>query len=356
MDFSRPPVAHHLESTTLTLLALMNCGYYEEAQAWTDWLLRVAAGSPSQMQIMHGLAGERRLTEWEVPWLPGYEGARPVRIGNAAATQLQLDVFGEVMDALYHARRGGLDGCEAGWNLQRALIAHLETIWHLPDEGIWEVRGGRQHFTYSKVMAWVAFDRAIKSCEEFGSDGPLEHWRSIRSMIREEVCREAFNAEIGAFAQSYGSVQLDASVLLLPLVGFLPPSDQRVRTTVGAIERHLTEDGFVRRYDPRRAEDGVPGDEGAFLACSFWLVDNLVLLGRRRAARRLFKQLLALRNDLGLLSEEYDPREKRLVGNFPQAFSHITLINSATNLAHAAKPLRQRSGHKPLDEEQPTAS
>jgi GH15 family glucan-1,4-alpha-glucosidase len=337
-----------LRDATLTLLAMMNSGYYEEAQAWTDWLLRAAAGSPSQMQIMYGLAGERRLNEWEASWLPGYEGAKPVRLGNAAAEQLQLDVFGEVMDALYHGRRSCLDGCTAGWDLQRALIDHLEAIWHLPDEGIWEVRGGRQQFTYSKVMAWVAFDRAIKSCEEFGIDGPVDRWRSIRSMIHEEVCREAFNPEIGAFAQSYGSVQLDASVLLLPLVGFLPPSDQRVRSTVDAIERHLTKDGLVRRYDPRLAQDGLPGGEGAFLACSFWLVDNLVLLGRRRAARRLFKQLLALRNDLGLLSEEYDAREKRLVGNFPQAFSHITLITSATNLAHSAKPLRQRSGHKPL--------
>jgi len=345
-----------LRDATLTLLALMNGGYYEEAQAWFGWLVRAAAGSPSQMQIMYGLAGEGRLTEWEVAWLPGYEGARPVRIGNAAAAQLQLDVFGEVMDALYHARRGGLAGCAASWDLQRALIAHLETIWQLPDESIWEVRGGRRQFTYSKVMAWVAFDRAIKSCEEFGSDGPLERWRSIRSQIHEEVCREAFNAEIGAFAQSYGSAHLDASVLLLPLVGFLPPSDRRVRSTVNAIERHLTEDGFVRRYDPQRAEDGLPGNEGAFLACSFWLVDNLILLGRRRAARRLFKQLLALRNDLGLLSEEYDPREKRLVGNFPQAFSHIALITSATNLAHAAKPLRQRSGHKPLEDEHAIAS
>jgi GH15 family glucan-1,4-alpha-glucosidase len=345
-----------LRDATLTLLALMNAGYHEEAKAWTEWLLRAAAGSPSQMQIMYGLAGEGRLTEWEVTSLPGYEGARPVRIGNAAAEQLQLDVFGEVMDALYHARRAGLDGGAAGWDLQRALIAHLEEIWRAPDEGIWEVRGGRQHFTYSKVMAWVAFDRAIKTCEEFGSDGPLERWRSIRSTIHEEVCREAFNPAIGAFAQSYGSAQLDASVLLLPLVGFLPPTDRRVHGTVNAIERHLTEDGFVCRYDPRRAKDGLPGDEGAFLACSFWLVDNLVLLGRRRAARRLFKQLLALRNDLGLLSEEYDARERRLVGNFPQAFSHITLITSATNLAHSAKPLRQRSGHQPLADEHPAVS
>jgi GH15 family glucan-1,4-alpha-glucosidase len=263
----------------------MNCGYYDEAKAWVDWLLRAAAGSPSQTQIMYGLGGERRLTEWEVSWLPGYEGARPVRVGNAAAEQVQLDVFGEVMDALYHARSGGLDGGAASWDLQRALIDHLEMIWHLPDDGIWEVRGGSRHFTYSKLMAWVAFDRAIKSCEQFGLEGPIDRWRTIRSTIHDEVCREAFNPEIGAFAQSYGSVQLDASVLLLPLVGFLPPTDQRVQSTVEAIERRLTVDGFVRRYDPQDAADGLPGDEGAFLACSFWLVDNLVLLGRRRSAR-----------------------------------------------------------------------
>jgi GH15 family glucan-1,4-alpha-glucosidase len=257
------------------------------------------------------------------------------------------------MDVLHQGRQGRLADDDAGWQLQLALMAHLERVWHQPDRGMWEVRAKAQHFTYSKVMAWVAFDRAIKSCEEFGNDGPVDRWRSIRSMIHEEVCREAFNPEIGAFAQSYGSVQLDASVLLLPLVGFLPPSDPRVRSTVDAIERHLTEDRLVRRYDPQRAEDGLPGREGAFLACSFWLVDNLVLLGRRRAARRLFKHLLTLRNDLGLLSEEYDTREKRLIGNFPQAFSHITLITSATNLAHSAKPLRQRSGHKPLEDEHP---
>jgi GH15 family glucan-1,4-alpha-glucosidase len=340
-----------LRDTTLTLLALMNCGYYEEARDWTEWLLRAAAGSPAQLQIMYGIAGERRLTEWEVPWLPGYEGAKPVRIGNAAAQQLQLDIFGEVMDALYHARRSGLAGSAAGWDLQRALIDHLETIWHQPDEGIWEVRGGPQHFTYSKAMAWVAFDRAIKNCEEFGLEGPIDRWRAIRSTIHDEVCREAFNPEIKAFAQAYGSTQLDASVLLLPLVGFLPPTDPRVRSTVDAIEHHLTTDGFVRRYDTRGAVDGLPGSEGAFLACSFWLVDNLVLLGRRRAARRVFKQLLGLVNDVGLLSEEYDSRAKRLVGNFPQAFSHITLVNTAINLAHAAKPLRQRSGHKPLEDD-----
>jgi GH15 family glucan-1,4-alpha-glucosidase len=341
-----------LRDATLTLLALMNGGYYEDAQAWTEWLLRATAGSPPQMQIMYGLAGERRLTEWEVPWLPGYEGAKPVRIGNAAAAQLQLDVFGEVMDALYHARVGGLVGSEAGWALQLALVGHLETIWQLPDEGIWEVRGGRQPFTYSKVMAWVAFDRAIKCCEQFGLDGPVDRWRALRAKIHEEVCRNAFNPKIGAFVQSYGSSLLDASVLLLPLVGFLSPTDPRVRSTVAAIERRLTEDGFVLRYDPQARRDGLPEGEGAFLACSFWLADNLILLGRRRAARLLFERLLALRNEVGLLSEEYDPRAKRLVGNFPQAFSHIALIATACNLAHRLKPAKQRSGHRTLDDDQ----
>jgi GH15 family glucan-1,4-alpha-glucosidase len=341
-----------LRDATLTLLALMNGGYYEDAQAWTEWLLRATAGSPPQMQIMYGLAGERRLTEWEVPWLPGYEGAKPVRIGNAAAEQLQLDVFGEVMDALYHARVGGLVGSEAGWALQLALIGHLETIWQLPDEGIWEVRGGRQPFTYSKVMAWVAFDRAIKCCEQFGLDGPVDRWRALRAKIHEEVCRNAFNSKVGAFVQSYGSSLLDASVLLLPLVGFLSPTDPRVRSTVAAIERRLTEDGFVLRYDPQARRDGLPEGEGAFLACSFWLADNLILLGRRRAARLLFERLLALRNEVGLLSEEYDPRAKRLVGNFPQAFSHIALIATACNLAHRLKPAKQRSGHRTLDDDQ----
>jgi len=327
-----------LRDATLTLLALMNGGYYEDAQAWTEWLLRATAGSPPQMQIMYGLAGERRLTEWEVPWLPGYEGAKPVRIGNAAAEQLQLDVFGEVMDALYHARVGGLVGSEAGWALQLALIGHLETIWQLPDEGIWEVRGGRQPFTYSKVMAWVAFDRAIKCCEQFGLDGPVDRWRALRAKIHEEVCRNAFNSKVGAFVQSYGSSLLDASVLLLPLVGFLSPTDPRVRSTVTAIERRLTEDGFVLRYDPQARRDGLPEGEGAFLACSFWLADNLILLGRPRAARLLFERLLALRNEVGLLSEEYDPRAKRLVGNFPQAFSHVGLINTARALSGGVVP------------------
>jgi GH15 family glucan-1,4-alpha-glucosidase len=331
-----------LRDATLTLLALMNGGYYEEAAAWREWLLRAVAGSPSQLQIMYGNGGERRLTECELPWLPGYEGAAPVRIGNAASDQLQLDVYGEVMDALHQAR-SGLDGIEPGWALQQALLDHLEGIWSKPDEGIWEVRGGRRHFTYSKVMAWVAFDRAVKSVERFGLDGPLDRWRALCRQIHEDVCRQAFNPEIGAFVQSYGSRELDASVLMLPLVGFLPASDPRIRGTIDAIQRELMVDGFVLRYNTATSNDGLAPGEGAFLACSFWLADNLVLLGRREEARQLFERLLALRNDVGLLSEEYDPRAKRLVGNFPQAFSHISLINTAYNLASAEKPAEQRA-------------
>ncbi|HJU20044.1 MAG TPA: glycoside hydrolase family 15 protein [Stellaceae bacterium] len=335
-----------LRDATFTLLAMMNGGYYDEAKAWREWLLRAVAGDPAQVQIMYGLAGEHRLTEWEVPWLAGYEGAKPVRIGNAASGQIQLDIYGEVMDALYHGRAGKLAANEAGWELQQKLLRHLETIYDKPDEGIWEVRGGPRQFTYSKVMAWVAFDRAIKTVEEFGLEGPVDHWRALRRRIHEEVCREAFNAEIGAFAQSYGSKELDASVLLMPLVGFLPPGDPRMRSTVAVIERHLLIDGLVRRYDPGAGADGLPGNEGVFLACSFWLADNLVLLGRHDEARRLFERLLALRNDVGLLSEEYDPNARRLVGNFPQAFSHIALVNTAHNLSREDKPAEQRSGHR----------
>lgn len=264
---------------------------------------------------MYGVAGEHRLTEWEVPWLKGYEGAKPVRIGNAASEQTQLDIYGEVMDALHHGRTGKLSANESGWELQRELLSHLETIWMKPDAGIWEVRGGARQFTYSKVMAWVAFDRAIKGVEQFGLSGPLERWRVIAGQIHEEVCENAFNSDLGSFVQSYGAKELDASVLLIPLVGFLPASDPRVRSTVEAIERHLLSDGFVRRYDPSASKDGLPGSEGVFLACSFWLADNLMLIGRSDDARRLFAKLLQLRNDVGLLSEEYDPTAKRLVGN-----------------------------------------
>jgi GH15 family glucan-1,4-alpha-glucosidase len=329
---------------------MMHGGYYEEAQAWRAWLLRAVAGNPSQVQIMYGIAGERRLTEWEVPWLPGYEGSKPVRIGNAASEQRQLDMYGEVMDALHQGRRGKLAASEAGWALQRELLDHLESIWDQPDRGMWEVRGDPQPFTYSKAMAWVALDRAIKSAEQFGLEGPLDRWKALRRQIHEEVCRNGFNTEIGAFVQSYGSKNLDASVLLLPLVGFLPPSDPRVRSTVEAIEHHLIQDGLVMRYDTRASSDGLPAGEGAFLACSFWLADNLVLLNRREDARRLFERLLSLRNDVGLLSEEYDSQARRLVGNFPQAFSHITLVNTAYNLTRDSGPAKQRASSDQVDD------
>jgi GH15 family glucan-1,4-alpha-glucosidase len=340
-----------LRDTTFTLQALMNSGYYEEAKAWRDWLLRALAGAPEQVQIMYGITGERRLTEWEVPWLSGYEGARPVRIGNAAASQLQLDIYGELMDAVHQARSTKALATEAGWDLQLALMSNLEQIWHEPDEGIWETRAGRQKFTFSKVMAWVAFDRSIKSAERFGFEGPVERWQKLRAQIHEEVCENAFNPRLGAFVDRYSGTALDASTLLIALVGFLPASDPRVRGTVEAIERDLTVDGLVMRYDTRSGQDGLPEGEGAFLACSFWLVDNLVLLGRRRKAKRLYERLLSLRNDVGLLSEEYDPRAKRLVGNFPQAFSHIAIINTAHNLVRKAKPAEQRCERKALKEE-----
>jgi GH15 family glucan-1,4-alpha-glucosidase len=332
-----------LRDATLTLLALMDAGFNDEAQSWRDWLIRAVAGSPEQVQIMYGIAGERRLTEWEVPWLPGYEGSAPVRIGNAACSQRQLDVFGEVMDALHQARRHGLAASESGWAMQQAFLSHLEHIWTEPDEGIWEVRGEPKHFTYSKVMAWVAFDRAVKSAEDFELDGPRERWRQLAAEIHADVCRRGFDAELGSFVQSYGSKQFDASLLLLPEVGFLPPDDPRVRGTLRAIEQRLLIDGFVMRYDSEKAHDGLPPGEGAFLACSFWLVDAYVLQNRWADARRLFDRLLALRNDVGLLSEEYDPRTGRLVGNFPQAFTHVALVNSALNLAHGERPVEQRS-------------
>jgi GH15 family glucan-1,4-alpha-glucosidase len=308
-----------LRDATLTLLALMNAGYLDEAQAWREWLLRAAAGKPNQLQIMYGIKGERRLTEWEVAWLPGYDKSSPVRVGNAAHTQLQLDVYGELMDALHHARQGGLASSESGWTLQQGVLEHLEEVWPKMDCGIWEVRGGARHFTFSKIMAWVAFDRAVKSAEAFNLDGPLDRWREQRRKIHEDVCRRGFDPELGSFVRSYGSKELDASLLLLPTVGFLPPGDPRVRGTVEAIERELLSDGLVMRYDTAESGDGLSSDEGVFLACSFWLVDTYVLLGRMADAHRLFERLLALCNDVGLLSEEYDPRTGRLLGNFPQA-------------------------------------
>jgi len=332
-----------LRDATLVLLGAMNAGYYEEAQAWRDWLLRAVAGSPDQLQIMYGIAGERRLTEWIAPWLPGYENSAPVRIGNAAHSQLQLDVFGEIMDVHYQARRSGLSTNESGWAVQLAFLEHLKKIWQEPDEGIWEVRGAPRHFTHSKVMAWVAYDRSIKSAETFGLEGPLDEWRKLRDEIYAEVCAKAFDNELGTFVQSYGSKQLDASLLLMPCVGFLPVSDPRVVGTITAIERRLLRDGFVMRYETEQTDDGLPPGEGAFLACSFWLVDVYVLQGRVADAERMFRRLIALRNDVGLLSEEYDLRLKRLVGNFPQAFSHMALVNTAYNLTRAEKPVEQRA-------------
>jgi GH15 family glucan-1,4-alpha-glucosidase len=334
-----------LRDATFTLLALMDAGYIEEAERWRDWLVRSLAGAPAQAQIMYGLAGERRLTEWIAGWLPGYEDSRPVRIGNAAADQHQLDVYGEVADALHHARLAGLATASAAWAVQTELTDHVAQIWRKEDEGIWEVRGAARHFTHSKVMAWVALDRAIKSAEKFGLDAPLDRWRATRAAIHADVCAQGFNARRGSFVQSYGSELLDASLLMIPLVGFLSAEDPRVRGTVEAIGRDLLVDGLVLRYRTREADDGLPPGEGAFLACSFWYVDNLAMMGRREEARELFEHLLTLRNDVGLLAEEYDPRAKRQLGNFPQAFSHVALVSSAYNLeAHEGKkPAYQRS-------------
>ncbi len=332
-----------LRDATFTLYALIGSGILDEAKAWHEWLLRAIAGAPDDLQIVYGVAGERRLEEYEIPWLPGYEGAAPVRIGNGAVKQLQLDVYGEVLDAFYVARRAGLSTSEATWALECALVLHLEKIWREPDEGIWEVRGGPRHFTHSKVMAWVAFDRAVRSIEEFGLDGPLERWRDVRALIHAEVCEHGFDSKQNAFVQSFGATALDASLLLVPMVGFLPPDDPRVQGTVAAVERRLLRDGFVLRYDTGAGVDGLPPGEGAFLACSFWLVDNYVLLGRYDEAAALFERLLALRNDVGLMAEEYDPHERRQLGNFPQAFSHLALINAAHSLSTGAGAARLRS-------------
>jgi len=335
-----------LRDATLTLLAMMNAGFYDEAVAWRDWLVRAIAGAPSQLQIMYGLGGERRIPEMTLDWLPGYEDSRPVRIGNAAASQVQLDVYGEVMDALHQGRKHGLPRHEAAWDLQRALLTHLETCWQEPDEGLWEVRGPRRQFTHSKVMCWVAFDRAIKAAEMFGRPGPVDHWRAMRERIHADVCTHGWSAKRGTFVQSYGSEELDASLLLIPITGFLPATDARVRATIEAIQRELTEEGFVLRYRTRESLDGLPPGEGVFLACSFWLADCLILLGRRDDARQLFERLCRLANDVGLLAEEYDPRSGRQLGNFPQAFSHVALVNTAMNLSAEVKPVEQRAEKK----------
>jgi GH15 family glucan-1,4-alpha-glucosidase len=333
-----------LRDATFTLYALMNAGFTEEAAAWRDWLLRSVAGDPGKVQILYGVGGQRRVPETELPWLPGYAGSSPVRIGNAAHEQFQLDVYGEVMDVLHQARIQGLDPDDHAWSLQRTLLDFLEGAWDRPDEGIWEVRGPRRHFVHSKVLAWVAFDRAVQGAERLGLDGPIERWRRLRQEIHDEVCREGFNTELGSFTQSYGSSELDASTLLIPILGFLPPNDPRVVGTVDAVRRNLTRDGFVERYRQREQNevDGLSGGEGAFLPCSFWLVDALLLVGRRDEAVELFERLLGIRNDLGLLAEEYDPAAQRQLGNFPQAFTHVGLVNSAYNLSQHESPHRQR--------------
>ncbi|MBA3433387.1 MAG: glycoside hydrolase family 15 protein, partial [Actinobacteria bacterium] len=324
-----------LRDATLTLLAFVRAGYLDEARQWREWLLRAIAGAPTNVQVMYGVAGERRLIEVELPWLAGYEGSKPVRIGNGASSQLQLDVYGEVIDALHTSRSKGLEASDDAWSIARQLFDWLESAWDEPDEGIWEVRGPRRHFTHSKVMCWVAFDRAVKAVEKLGRDGQVDRWRATRDAIKADVLEKGFNAEVGAFVQSYGSDRLDASLLLIPLVGFLPASDERVVGTVEAIQRDLMRDGFVERY---RADtenvgvDGLPPGEGVFLPCSFWLVAVLAQQGRLDEAVELYERLLSLRNDLGLLSEEYDPERGRLVGNFPQAFTHLALVETAFTL------------------------
>ncbi|MFO1080533.1 MAG: glycoside hydrolase family 15 protein [Reyranellaceae bacterium] len=332
-----------IRDSTLTLLALMNAGVYDEARAWRDWLQRAVAGSPADMQIMYGLRGERRLTEWQADWLPGYRDSRPVRIGNAAHRQVQLDVYGELMDTFEQARKGGLTPNETGWEIQRALVEHVGRTWSEPDSGIWETRGPPQHFTYSKVMAWVAFDRAIKAVQRHGLEGPLDEWRKTRARIHAEICDRGFDAARNTFRSAYGATTLDASLLLLAQVGFVESDDPRYVGTVEAIERELLVDGFVNRYSTDRVDDGLHPGEGAFLACSFWLADAWMSIGRRADAERLFARLLAIRNDLGLLAEEYDTRDTCQIGNFPQAFSHVALINTAFNLTRAARPADQRA-------------
>jgi GH15 family glucan-1,4-alpha-glucosidase len=332
-----------LRDATFTIYSLMTAGYTDEASSFRDWLLRAVAGDPAHLQIMYGPAGERRLSEYEVDWLPGYEGSAPVRVGNAAHQQYQLDVYGEVVDSMHQSRDMGIAEDPHAWELQRAILDYLESGWSDADDGIWEVRGGRKDFVHSKVMAWVAFDRAVKGVEEYRLEGPVNRWRACRDEIQREVCDQGFDAERNAFTQYYGSKSLDASALMIPLVGFLPPSDPRVVGTVDAVQRELLTDGFVRRYESGDGVDGLPPGEGVFLPCSFWLADNLYLLGRKKEARTLFERLIALRNDVGLLSEEYDPASGRLLGNFPQAFTHVSLVNAAGNLSSATRPALHRA-------------
>ncbi|MGH8849936.1 MAG: glycoside hydrolase family 15 protein [Casimicrobiaceae bacterium] len=328
---------------TFTLYALLLAGYRDEARAWRHWLLRAAAGRPQDLQTVYGLSGERALTEFTLPWLPGYENSAPVRVGNAAATQSQLDIYGQVIEALQLARTAGLDPDADAWNFERALLTYLESSWTEPDNGIWEMRGPRRHYTHSKVMAWVAVDRAIKAVEQYGLAGPVKRWRVLRAKIHAQVCRKGYDASRNTFVQYYGSREVDASLLLMPIVGFLPPEDPRVRGTLEAIRRDLVVDGLVVRYRNVPDVDALPPGEGAFLPCSFWLADNLSLAGRHAEAERLFKRLLALRNDVGLLAEEYDPVARRQLGNFPQALTHVALIITARNLSRRGGPSEHRS-------------
>ncbi len=332
-----------LRDATFTLLALVHNGYLEEARGWREWLIRAVAGDASKLQSLYGIDGERRLTETEISWLPGYGGARPVRVGNAAHQQRQLDVYGEVLDSMYQCQRLGLEPEDYAWSLTRQLLEFLESTWCEPDEGMWEVRGPRRQFTHSKVMAWLAFERGVRLIEEFGSDGPLERLRAARERVHEEVCRCGFDASLGSFVQYYGGKRLDASLLMIPLVGFLPPTDARVVGTTRAVEEQLMSQGLVLRYLGDPEVDGLPPGEAAFLPCSFWLADNLALMGRTEDARRLFERLLSLCNDVGLLAEEYDVASRRLAGNFPQAFSHGSLVNTAHNLSGPGGPAQGRS-------------
>ncbi len=331
-----------IRDATLTLYALLSSGYREEASAWRQWLLRAAAGHPSQLQIMYGLSGERRLHETTLDWLHGYEGSKPVRVGNAAYDQLQIDVYGELMSALHLGRKFQLEPSKEAWNFQRVLLGYLKRKWPRPDKGIWEVRSGAQHFTHSKLMAWVAYDRAVKSVEDYGLSGPVADWKTERDKLRAEILKNGWSDKRQSFVQIYDGEALDAALLVIPAMGFLPADDPRVVSTVEAIQRDLTEDGLVRRYSTEKIEDGVHGREGTFLVCSFWLADALSMIGRGDEATELFERLLSLRNDLGLLAEEYDPREKRQLGNFPQAFSHVGLVNTANNLISATSPAHQR--------------
>ncbi len=335
-----------VRDATFTLQALLHAGYREEAMAWREWLVRAVAGEPAKLQIMYGVAGERRIDERVLEWLPGYEGSRPVRVGNAAVDQRQLDVYGELMDLLHLARTSGIEADDDAWAVQRATLDWLESHWQDPDEGIWEVRSTRQNFTYSKVMVWTAFDRAVRTVEGMHLDGPVDRWRALRDRVHADTCQYGFDPRLGSFTQAFGSSLLDASLLLIPIVGFLPATDPRVLGTIDAISRELVEDGFVRRYPTQHHTanvDGLPGSEGAFLACSFWLVDALVLAERIDEARAMFERLLAIRNDVGLLAEEYDTRARRQVGNFPQAFSHVALINSAHNVSAVHGPAEERA-------------